>query len=629
MTKPSQNGDAQRHLAILTGVVVTFLVLVCLYWAQTIFIPLTLAIYLTFLLSPLVSFLQRRRFGRIPAVLAAVGAIGIFLGGVGWMVTHELTSLVNVLPQYQGNIQQKIQALRQSAESPPLRAIQHLMRELRGDTEPAPPGSATHGWMTGTIGSAASPPKTVTIEPETPAWVARLPSLITSLVELLGTLALTLVLVIFMLLNREDLRNRLIRLIGHGQLALTTKALDDAAQRISRYLFVQAIGNGAFGLVLAIGLFLIGVPYAMLWGFLAALLRYLPYVGTWIAALFPLALSIATTDGWLTPLLVLALYGSIEIFHSNAIEPRLFGQSMGISEVALLVAATFWAFLWGPVGLLLSNPLTVCLVVLGKYFPQLEYFTVLLGDEPALAPELSYYQRLLAHDHDEALKLVQTSVRGTAPEEVYDRLLIPALTFTKRDHERDELTDDDEQYILQTTREIIAQLAAENADALRADPEAEARSNGQTPPARVLVLGCPARDEADELALEMLGQLLDPAKWDLDVASTELLSAELVARAETDRPALICISSLPAGGLGQARYLCQRLRAKLPEAKILIGRWGLKRGMEDNQAQLHNAGADEIHATLLETRDSLRAWFPVLSQTIKDSPAPQSAAAPI
>jgi hypothetical protein len=271
------------------------------------------------------------------------------------------------------------------------------------------------------------------------------------------------VLVIFMLLKREDLRNRLLRLVGHGRLTVTTKAVDDAGQRISRFLLMQALINGTFGLSLAVGLFLIGVEYAFLWGFLAAILRYIPYLGTWIAAILPITLSLAMFEGWLQPLLVMALFLVIELICNNVLEPRLFGRSMGVSEVALLVVAAFWAFLWGPIGLVLSNPLTVCLVVLGKYVPQLEFFDVLLGDEPALDADVSFYQRLLARDQDEATEIVLTHVQTLGPEQVYDALLVKALCHVRRDREQDQLTDFDEEFILRATGEIVEDLSERHA----------------------------------------------------------------------------------------------------------------------------------------------------------------------
>jgi cell division inhibitor SulA len=288
------------------------------------------------------------------------------------------------------------------------------------------------------------------------------------------------------------------------------------------------------------------------------------------------------------------------------VEPRLFGHSIGVSEVALLVAAAFWAFLWGPIGLVLSSPLTVCLVVLGKYVPRLEFLDVILGDEPSLDAEITYYQRLLARDQDEATQLVLTQTKTFPLEQVYDKLLVPALNYVKQDRARDALTEADEQFVLRATREIVEDLGERRT----AVPAAE----GPKAPAshKVRILGCPGHDEADALALEMLRQLLDPARWEMEVLSIDMLSAESVAQAGDKEPAVVCIAALPPGGLAHTRYLCKRLRARLPEARIVVGRWGLKDDVEQNREQLAEAGADQVETTLLETRTHLSTWLPVL-----------------
>ncbi len=428
--------------------------------------------------------------------------------------------------------------------------------------------------------------------------------------ESLGSLAMALVLVVFMLLKREGLRNRLIRLMGHGRLTVATKAVDDAGQRISRFLLMQLIINGGFGVVLTIGLFLIQMPHALVWGFLAALLRYVPYLGSWITSAVLVALSLAIFPGWLQPLLILGFIVVLELVTANIVEPRLFGHSIGVSEVALLVAAAFWAFLWGPIGLVLSSPLTVCLVVLGKYVPQLEFLDVILGDEPSLSADVSYYQRLLARDQDEAAQLVLTQAKTFPPEQVYDRLLVPALNYVKQDRAHDDLTEADEQFVLRATREIVEDLGERQTAAA-----ALAEEEGSKAPSscKVRILGCPGHDDADALALEMLRQLLDPARWEMEVLSIDMLSAESVAQAGDKEPAVVCIGALPPGGLAHTRYLCKRLRLRLPAARIVVGRWGLKDDLEQNQEQLREAGADRVETTLLETRTHLSTWLPVLT----------------
>jgi predicted PurR-regulated permease PerM len=603
----------QRALIILTGTVVSVVVVACLYWAQLVLIPVALAVFLSFLLSPLVAFLQGRGLGRVPAVLIVVLLATLLLGGFCWMMTHQVTGLIRELPQYTGNIKGKIKGLRQMIQSPAADRIERMVHEISGELKPRP--AAGEGGPPENPGTDTAPesPTTVVVQPETPSWLSRLPFFLGHAAETLGGLGLTIILVIFMLLKREDLRNRVIRLVGHGRLTVTTKAVDDAAQRMSRFLVMQVIVNGCFGLALAVGLFLIGVKYALLWGALVGVLRYIPYLGTWAAALLPITLSLAMFEGWLQPLLVIGLFLSLDLFTYNVIEPRMFGKSIGVSEVALLVAAAFWAFLWGPVGLVLANPLTVCLVVLGKHVPQLGFLDVLLGDEPALEPDVTYYQRLLARDQDEATELVLAQSKGSPPEQLYDELLVPSLNYLRRDRERDDLTEADEQYVLRATCEILEDLGERRAAAMHAETGEPSKDGAESPaPLKIRVLGCPARDEADRLALDMLRQLLDPAKWEVEVLSEEMLTAEQVSQAVEERPAVLCIGSLPPGGLAHTRYLCKRLRGRLPAVKVIAGLWGQRGNIEQTQEQLREAGADLVATTLQETQAQLNGWLPVL-----------------
>jgi hypothetical protein len=496
-----------------------------------------------------------------------------------------------------------------------MEGLEKMSQELSAEwaSPPVVPPRGAAGELGGPGVAAAEKQIGVIIQPGSSAWLSWLPGLLRPLVEALGGLALALVLAVFMLLKRENLRNRLIRLVGHGRMTMTTKALDDAGQRISRFLLMQLAINGCFGIALSMGLLLLQVPHALLYGLLAAILRYVPYLGGWITAALLMVLSLAIFPGWGQPLLVLGLIVVLEQVAANVAEPRLFGHSMGVSEVALLVAAAFWAFLWGPVGLVLSSQLTVCLLVLGKYVPQLEFLNVLLGNEPPLDSNVTYYQRLLARDQDEATQLVLAQAKTSPAEQVYDKLLVPALYFVKQDRERDELTEADEEFILRATREIVEDLG-EHLAAAAGKASAQAREGTEAPaPPRARILGCPGHDEADRLALEMLRQVLDPARWEMEVLSLEMLSAEMVTLAAEKDPAVVCIGALPPGGLAHTRYLCKRLRTRLPQAKIVIGRWGLKGNLEQNQEELREAGADQIETTLLETRDHLNSWLPVLA----------------
>lgn len=623
MAKVSANLGWQRALVVLTGTVVGVVVVSCLYWAQTVLVPVALAVFLSFLLAPLVTRLQRRGLGRTPSVVVVVLLAALVLGGIVTLVATEVTSLAGELPTYTDNIREKVKSLRQVGHGTD--RLEKMIQDITGEwkSEPASPQDGKADEPSGDpVGLAPEKLSAVVVKPESAAWLSRLPDLLTPVVKLVGGLALALVLVVFMLLKRENLRNRLIRLVGHGRMTVTTKALDDAGQRISRFLLMQLIINTAFGFVLAVGLLLIQVPHALLWGFLAAVLRYVPYLGSSVTAGVLILFSLAFFPGWVQPCLVVGLIVVLELLTANAVEPRLFGHSMGVSEVALLVAAAFWAFLWGPIGLVLSSPLTVCLVVLGKYVPQLEFLDVLLGDEPSLDTDIIYYQRLLARDQDEATQLVLAHAKTSPLENVYDELLVPGLNFVKQDRERDNLTEGDEQFILRATREIVEDLGERQvAAAETANTPPEKEGTVATAPGKVRILGCPGSGEADRLALEMLRQFLDPERWDMEVLSKEMLSAELVAFAGEKVPAVVCIGALPPGGLARTRYMCKRLRARLPNAKIVVGRWGLKNNVEQNQEQLLEAGADQVETTLLETRAHLSAWLPVLAPEVTKTTA--------
>jgi predicted PurR-regulated permease PerM len=567
------------------------LIIASLYWAHTVLIPVALALLFTFLLNPVVSALQRKGLGRTPATLLAVLLLFSCLGGIGWAMTAEITNLAAELPHYEDNIRQKIADIRWAGQGSIIARIQNtaqkVMDELQKEVKPA--------------GEVEKP---VPVVVQGPSVLWRLPSAL----EPLATAGLVGVLVIFMLVKHGDLRNRLIAVAGYGRLTIATKALDEAGQRISRYLLMQSILNGGFGFAVGVGLFLIGLPHAVVWGGLAAILRFIPYVGTAAAILLPTALSLAVFHGWVKPILVLALFAVLELTNYIVMEPLLYGQSAGVSPVALLVAVAFWTWLWGPVGLLLATPLTVCLVVLAKYVPQVGFIGVLLGDEPALETFTSYYQRLVARDEDEAAEIVETQLKTHAPEEICDTLLVPALVAAKQDHERHILTEDDWHFIVRATREIIEDMDTHqpSAETLAAEPAADL---GDAPvallPAPVRIVACPARDEADELALVMVRRLLDPRRYTVEVVHNTRLTAEVVALVEEQRPGVVCIGALAPGGLAQTRYLCKRLRARFPELKLVLGRWGVQEGGEERQPLHLATGIDAVGATLQETCNQL------------------------
>ncbi len=605
--------DWQRAVLVMAGTTVSVVTVTVLYWAQSIFIPVALAAFLTFLLSPIVGLLRQWGVGRTPAVILTVCLAATGLGLGGWLVTSQISSLLRELPAHTQTIKEKVRSLKSLAGGS--RKLSEMITDINQEiaAKPGAPAAAA----TRDVDESDEPekrPAAVVIAPQSPPWLSHIVGFLSPLMEYLGQLALAIILVIFMLQKREELRNRIIRLVGHGRIVASTRFVDEAGQKISKFLLMQAIVNGTFGLILGFGLLLLGVKFALLWGCLGAMLRYLPYIGAYLAGVLPVSLSLAMTDGWGTTLAVIGLFVTLELVVANLVEPWLYGQSMGVSEIALLVSAAFWAFLWGPIGLVLSSPLTVCLVTLGRYVPQLEFLDVLLGDAPALEPNVSFYQRLLAQDQDEALDLVLQSAKTEAPDQVYDSMLVPALSATKVSRARGDITEADERQLIESIREIAEDLAEANSPATETagGSGTDEPSEPSPPSPPVLIFGCPARDALDLLGLEMLENLLDRRHWKLELIPQETLTSELLDQVAARKPSLVVIAAIPPGGLAHTRYLSKRLRAAFPELRIVVGRWGHTAGMEPKLAELKEAGALEVSASLLETRQQLATLRPIL-----------------
>lgn len=602
----------QRALIVLEYVAILTLIVAALYWAQIVLIPVALAIFLAFLLTPLVRGMQQRGIGRIPAVLAAVGLVVLVLIGLTWFLGYQFTALAADLPAYSENIKAKARNLRQLGAGEVMERLENLMNEVEQELKPdrkAGDGKEAR--------DASAEPQPVVIKADRPSWLGRTPTYLGSSLDWLGGIGLALVLLIFLLLNREDMRNRLLRLVGENRLSYTTRAMTEAGERISRYLLMQLIINATYGIALGLGLLLLGVEYALLWGFLAAVLRYIPYLGPWLAAVFPVALSLAISPGWLQPLGVIGFIVVLELISNNFMEPWLYGQSIGVSEVGLLVCAAFWTFLWGPIGLVLSAPLTVCLVILGKYVPQLAALDILLGDQPVMSPSARFYQRLLARDTEEAKELVKKRLEQPEPEKLADELYLPALHHAVAAHKRGDLSEEDEQFVVDTISSFLRDL--HRSDGLSPEPVAHP---GPLAPSddkpRVKVLACAARNDEDEVPLAIVRTLLDPERWEMDMISADTLTGEAVQLADEADPAAVLIGCvLP--GIAHSRYLCKRFRARFPELKIIVGCWGRDDERQRTKKQLLQAGADEVVFSLLEARDRLNSLQPILtSQTAED-----------
>lgn len=614
---------AVSFAATLLGIV---LIMGILAWAKAVLIPIALAILLTFVLSPLVTRLDRWGLGRVPAVLIVVVTAGILLSGLLWVVGAQLYSLANDLPNYQENMREKFAAIRDSGKGGTIEKVKSALEgatrapETPPTVEPEPPGSPPR--------QAQEAPLLVRIAEEEGPQKA-LGTAMASLVALrpgfqaLATFGLALVLLIFMLITREDLRNRLVSLTARGNLATTTKALDDAGRRIARYLLAQLIINATFGLLVGVGLLIIGVPYALLWGLCAGVFRYIPYIGPWMAALLPMSVSLITSPAWTQVLLVLGLFLVLELVSNNAMEPWLYGQGVGVSVVALLVSATFWAFIWGPVGLIMATPLTVCLVVLGEHVPALSVLGRLLGDQPALGPDAAYLQRLIARDEREATEIVRQycekqlcATNGT--DSVYDDVLIPALAQAREDRIRGVMDAEEESFAIEATQNILAEIAAGKMGPQPAAEETPSPLEPLPPPVRVL--GCAAHQEAEELTLYMLDEVLKPSNFRVDVVSMRTLPTEVVERVERDQPPVVVIAVLPPGGLNQAQYLCKLLRKRFSGLGIVVGCWGYTGDLDRTIVQLRSAGAQYITTTLLGARDHVIS----LTEAAARSPATPS-----
>ena len=588
-THPS-SGNLPSLIAVATSV----LIIASLYWAQAVLMPIALSIMLTFLLSPVASALERTGLGRLPSVILIVVLAFSLLGGIGWIVTRQFGSLANELPKYTVNIRQKISDVRGAGKGGALEKVQKAIEEVEDEIQKKEKPV-----------KGKEKPRPVVVEPQESSSFWPISLAPAAMLEPLAAAGLVIVLVIFMLIQREDLRNRLIRLVGYGRLAVTTRALEEAGQRISRYLLMQTIINSSFGLAVGFALYLIGLPYAILWGLLAAVLRFIPYVGPFAATIMPSALSLAVFEGWLWPMVVVGLFLALELLNNMVLEPLLYAESAGVSGVGLLVAIAFWTWLWGPIGLVLATPLTVCVVVLGKYVPRMDFIGVLISDQPAMESNISYYQRLLAMDQAEAAEIVEEHLKTHPQEQLFDAVLIPALNYARRDREVGRLTEDGEQFVFRATREILEDLNSlkPESSSEASDPEKVAMANDFTATLpKVRILGCPARDEADELALLMFRQLLDSTRYEVEVMSDAVLASEVVAHIGEKTPAIIFIATVSPGGLVPTRYLCKRLRSRFPNLKIAVGRWGI--ASEDSNSILV-AGADRVGITMIETREQM------------------------
>ena len=595
-------------------VLTVIIVIAVLYFARVVFVPLALAVLISFLLGPLVARLRRWGRGRLTSTLIVVTVGFMFAVGLAGLMALQLTDLAKRLPEYRQNVKEKMADIRSSGGGIVTR-ITKVVHTLSNDL--VPPEAK----------EPAGPPedKPVPVEireaPFSPMELFQ--KVLGSLLEFGLTAGIVVVFVIFMLAQREDLRDRFLRLLGAGRVNLTTRAIDDATSRMSRYLVAQFILNISYGIPVGIGLYFIGVPNPILWGILAGLLRYIPYLGIWVAALMPAALAFAVDPGWTMLPLIFVLFFGVDLIMYNFAEPLLYGSSTGMSPMAILVATVFWTWLWGPLGLLLATPLTVCVVVVGRHVPSLEFLSVLLSDEPVLTPQTRFYQRMLAMDVEEASELAKEYLRDKPLIEFYDQIAIPALSLAEEDRHRGRLDEDLKHFIIENTRLLITELS-ERPEKI-GDGEPKEQLKPREPQSTEEILCLPARDEADELASTMLAQLLEQRGLKARALPTGSLAGESLQEVSRSEARIICVAAVPPFGFMHARYLCRRLRAHNPQLK-LVAAFLTEGDVNEVRRREPAIPADEVAVNM---NQAIAAVVALASSTTSPAKAPNVDAAPV
>ena len=597
------------ELKSLLGIAVATLVVAALYFGKEVLIPITLAVLLSFVLSPVVNFLQRLRLWRAPAVIVAVLAALALLGLVGALIGSQAASLAADAPQYARTVETKVTGVQGFVTD----KVAALSKQF-GGSHPAPPRAAPAGAAPVQPASGARRPVPVEVVQSgtSPLTIAR-----TVLAPILGpleTTILVLIVAIFVLMQKEDLRDRFIRLFGSNDLHRTTRAMDDAGQRLSRYFLSQLAVNTCFGIVIGLGLWAIGIPSPAMWGLMAGLLRFVPYIGSLLAAVAPAALGAAVDPGWTMAVEVVALFFIVEPLTGYVVEPLLYGHSTGLSPVSVIVSAIFWTWVWGPIGLILSTPLTLCLVVLGRHVKSLEFFDVLLGDRPALTPVESFYQRILADNPDEALAQAETLLTGRPLAAYYDEVVLQGLKLAVEDQARGTVDAGRAERMTRSMLSVINDLN-DHVDMPAADAP---------PPAPVVAtagsVACVAgRGAFDDAVATMLAQLLRQHGIETRLVRNAQVARDAIAGLDLSDVRVVAVSYLElAGSPAELRYLIKRLRQRAPSARIVVGLW------PEGEAALTDAGIQRAVGADAYV-GSLRAAVETIEHTL--APVAETAAA--
>ncbi len=642
---PLLTSSSEARTATLQGLLIGTIVIAGLYIGREVLLPLALAILLSFVLTPPLLALRKVKVPRVLAVTIVVTTAFGIIFALGWMMSREATDLAAALPNYRATLSEKIQSLRATtSESKVLQkagdVLTGLQEELNAPTDGAPdPG----------VGTSAQKPddKPIAVqitEPEPTGW-ALYQNILGTLLPPLATAGIVLLFVIFILLQREDLRDRLIRLFGGSDLQRATSTMTDAATRLSRYFLSQVLINFAYGTMIAVALWLIGVPSPIAWGVLAGLMRFVPYVGAYIAAALPLLIAAAIDPGWTTFFWVLALFVVGEMTMGQVVEPQVFGHGTGVTPIALITATIFWTWLWGPLGLLLATPMTVVLAVLGRHVEGLEFFDVLLGDTPALTPEQRFYQRALSGDAAEATYHAELGLKDESLASYLDTVALSGLKLAERDASRGGLDEAQAERVADTVREMLDNLADFEPHRwfakLRRKPDTGKSDNGKSGTGKadkdeedgslatlaaaeeeqdqsfpvverselapgwvvdepVLCIG--GRSQLDEAAAAILAAVLKKRGLGAKALDPDAISAGHIASLANTEAKLVCLSYLGLGaGPALIRYVVRRLRRILPQGTaIVVCYWHDEGNKAAIKAMLETAEADGYATTLPE-----------------------------
>jgi predicted PurR-regulated permease PerM len=573
----------------LINLAVAALIVTGLYFGREVLVPVALAVLFSFVLAPFVIRLQSLRVPRTLSVLIVVFVGFSIIFSLGGMMISQANRLAEELPGYQQTLREKIQGLRGVAAggSGTLERASKVLREL--DTELQNPSTGRAG-ADGLQRQPLDKPIPVEIRQPDPGTLTTLVAIIQPLIQPLTTTGIVIIFVIFILLQRQDLRNRFIRLAGSHDIQRTTAALDDAGQRLSRLFVNQIIVNASFGLLIGIGLQLIGVPSAPLWGLVAMILRFVPYVGSAISAVFPLILAAAVGSGWGMLLMTGALFATLQLVASQVVEPLVYGRSSGLSPVAIVLSASFWTWLWGPIGLVLATPLTICLVVVGRHVDRLQFFDVLLGNQPVLTPPQLVYQRMLAGDPIEASQQAQTHLEGASLEDYYDTILLSGLRLAEADARLGRLDSERIERVLATVREVVDDLESHQDRPIGDAPTADQRSDlarlepavEEAPTVQLLekwqqpgaIMCIPGSSKLDEAATLVIVQMLHRRGLGAVAETADAMSISRFFSLDLSQASAFCLCYVGKPSDAMIQYTVRRLSKKSKAGRIFIALLG-------------------------------------------------------